>query len=92
MLFRSIVLIEAQASKLPIITSRIISTEALIDKDNIFIVDSDNNIEIWMRKLEECLSSQNIRKSNGNLLREKGYDIEEMSCALIEIYRKVMAG
>ncbi|MEY8515928.1 glycosyltransferase [Lachnospiraceae bacterium 29-84] len=87
-----IVLIEAQASKLPIITSRIISTEALIDKDNIFIVDSDNNIEIWMRKLEECLSSQNIRKSNGNLLREKGYDIEEMSCALIEIYRKVMAG
>lgn len=78
-------LIEAQSSGLKCIVSSNVSKEANIT-NTISYIDIDNkNIEDWCKVIEENSNLERLIH-NGNILKEKGFDINDICQLLEEIY------
>ena len=82
--------IEAQASDLPCVFSKNISTEVAITNRTWF-VGLNESVETWADTIEQALSNK-LRQDNREMMKKAGYDIKSEAIKLQEIYIQLANG
>lgn len=81
-----VTVVEAQASGLPCILSDTISRNVMIS-DSVTFVSLQKENGDWAKKILQGIEANGVsRKASFQILREKGYDINNMIRSLLEIY------
>ena len=81
-----IVLIEAQACSLPVLTSDMIPEEARV-ADCFTTLSLQESSEVWAQKALKLLYASKPREDNREVLRKAGYDIRTLAVNLEKIYK-----
>ena len=83
----ALVIIEAQANKLPVICSPFVSREAGLQKNVLFLLEKDyENTEAWCSVIQKAFDIG--RMENAEVLTQAGYDIQQEVKKLEKIYEK----
>ena len=83
-----IVGIEAQCSGLPCIFSANITKNVKLLKDTCFLGIKDEDIEKWVKKIQEMRDEKIDRKQAEQIIKRKGYDINVETDKLRTFFRE----
>jgi glycosyltransferase involved in cell wall biosynthesis len=75
--------VEAQCSGLPCVMSNLITEEVAIT-DNVTFLDLNESISVWCDEILKCKSIE--RKDQTKVIREQGYDIDEIADRMQRFY------
>ena len=81
-----IVGVEAQASGLPCVFSIAVTDETMLTDKVKFLPVNETSVSVWVDSILELYGTE--RKDNSEVLREKGFDINQTADTVVAIYKK----
>ena len=81
--------VEAQANGLPVFFSNHVTSEIGLT-ENVFFLDLNSGPQLWAEKIKKFADGSKVERDKGiDVLKSKGYDINDMVKEIEEIYLKI---